>query len=332
MNSIVLDPYILAYPREIDDSTKFEEYVDRMLDIKKISEINNLQLLISKNTAEILFTENNYPSWDNLKKTLDEVGLSMFIQPRDIMSIIEGLLKLTEIEEFIEIEETLFEQLEYDSTILGGRNQTYTGEFERLLVLCLLNIKINDKRNHLLASVKDLSFEAKGRVIEIESSSNIFMALPDELSGEIITFSNLSNLFEVLDPVNLWSQSITKEDYVNSLNIYLYQRNGNVPDNVDWDFGDVFFDKARASGFLHEIPKIKMLLKSLADTILGENLPATHALRTDGGGNSPQVTRGGEDKAWRRDIDYEYHMHYWQARQKIEFASLGVHNDMRIPR
>jgi hypothetical protein len=40
----------------------------------------------------------------------------------------------------------------------------------------------------------------------------------------------------------------------------------------------------------------------------------------------------GSDKAQRRDIDYEFHLHYWEiANDVIELASVVHHNDFSIP-
>jgi hypothetical protein len=40
-----------------------------------------------------------------------------------------------------------------------------------------------------------------------------------------------------------------------------------------------------------------------------------------------------QDKAWRRDIDSKYRLHYWEcADGTIEFASVGAHNMFVIPR
>jgi hypothetical protein len=59
------------------------------------------------------------------------------------------------------------------------------------------------------------------------------------------------------------------------------------------------------------------------------NLGATHALRNDRGYDSPQFTRG-TDKAWRRDIDREYHLHYWETQNGYEFSDVVHHNDFNI--
>ena len=75
-------------------------------------------------------------------------------------------------------------------------------------------------------------------------------------------------------------------------------------------------------------PKI---LRSIVETVKGSNLPAVHALRTGTGGNDPQRMRG-SDKAQRRDIDREFHLHYWECGDgTIELASVVYHNDFTIP-
>jgi hypothetical protein len=58
----------------------------------------------------------------------------------------------------------------------------------------------------------------------------------------------------------------------------------------------------------------------------------THALRSSQGANSTQRERPSDNaKAWRRDIDRFYHLHYWKTSAKVELASVVVHDDFTIP-
>jgi hypothetical protein len=73
------------------------------------------------------------------------------------------------------------------------------------------------------------------------------------------------------------------------------------------------------------------LIRSILETIDHENLAATHWLRKGAGASDPQRMRG-KDAAWRRDVDYEYHLHYWECDAGyVEFARLVVHDDFSIP-
>ena len=73
------------------------------------------------------------------------------------------------------------------------------------------------------------------------------------------------------------------------------------------------------------------VLRAIVETLEHTSMADSHALRTGPGAEDPQRMRGG-DKAMRRDIDYEYHLHYWQfADGTVEIASVVVHNDFSIP-
>ena len=53
-------------------------------------------------------------------------------------------------------------------------------------------------------------------------------------------------------------------------------------------------------------------LRAAADAIDRQKMSAVHALRTGEGGDNPQRLRERDSaKAWRRDVDHEYHLHYW---------------------
>ena len=75
----------------------------------------------------------------------------------------------------------------------------------------------------------------------------------------------------------------------------------------------------------------KKILRSIVETVKGRNLTAVHALRTGVGGGNP-MRRRNADKAQRRDIDKEFHLHYWDLPDgNIELASVVYHNDFSIP-
>jgi hypothetical protein len=64
--------------------------------------------------------------------------------------------------------------------------------------------------------------------------------------------------------------------------------------------------------------------------ILGEATRDVHEIREGKSGSARQKKQGAYE-AWRRDIDYEYHLHYWKTANGPVFMSVVVHNDMSIP-
>ena len=74
------------------------------------------------------------------------------------------------------------------------------------------------------------------------------------------------------------------------------------------------------------------IVRACVDTVLSENMGATHQLRRGPGANEPHRVRTRDNAgAWRRDIDHEYHLHYWSTAAGPELATVVVHVDMSIP-
>ena len=94
-------------------------------------------------------------------------------------------------------------------------------------------------------------------------------------------------------------------------------------------FGETFL--ATADQTCQKLTHAKELLRAMSETLLKTKMRDVHALRTGSGPQAPQRKRG-RDKAWRRDIDHDLHLHYWErADGSIEFACVGHHNSMSIP-
>ena len=75
---------------------------------------------------------------------------------------------------------------------------------------------------------------------------------------------------------------------------------------------------------------MRRLFETVIEAIEGENLGQLHSLRTSNGGGSSQRKRD-NDKACRRDIDRQYHLHYWQcANDTVELADVVTHDNFAI--
>src|SRR5258708_1185251 len=107
----------------------------------------------------------------------------------------------------------------------------------------------------------------------------------------------------------------------------------------DWDdapairFGSRFVENAEQVCQANPDDLVPKLLRSIVETVEKLKMPAVHALRENPGGGAPQRERSADGAtAWRRDIDYEHHLHYWQCPDGVpELASMGPHNDFSIP-
>ncbi|OXL85846.1 hypothetical protein BCV73_24285 [Paenibacillus sp. SSG-1] len=342
MTNIYLDSYLLAYPSSKNESVTiedFEEYLENLLSWRELRDVNWSDILIPKNTPNILMQYNNYPHWDDLKISLSQTGLNQIYQPKDIIELVDNFLHLKTIEDAIGINDILFDNVatSVDENV-GQRPATYLHELNRVLMLISLNKYLfpSQNENYLITrNIGNSLVEVNGEIHDCEFvNEGLINSFPLTINGEIISCATLKDIILNIDPVNMWKNSRSIAGYIDALFIHVYQRmcfTGLDPENMpNWSFGKEFIETCREHGFLNNETKIRTLLRTCTDTILEVDLPATHALRTGSGGDNPQRKRG-EDKAWRRDVDYEYHLHYWQTGRGHELASVVVHNDMSIP-
>jgi hypothetical protein len=99
-----------------------------------------------------------------------------------------------------------------------------------------------------------------------------------------------------------------------------------------FDVGREFWESVVRHGFHTGEGRARRLLRACLETVMGLALGSTHELREGAAAAAPQVRRGPE-RGWRRDIDDDFHLHYWQqAGRRPEFAIVVPHNEFVIPR
>lgn len=81
------------------------------------------------------------------------------------------------------------------------------------------------------------------------------------------------------------------------------------------------------------VPGLKeRVFRACLDTIFMRRESRAHALRVSSGGGAAQRQREVDGwKAMRRDVDHEYHLHYWTGGSEVEFACVVPHNSFEIP-
>jgi hypothetical protein len=103
-------------------------------------------------------------------------------------------------------------------------------------------------------------------------------------------------------------------------------------DMPHYKIGDRFIKRIH---FLNPAPEIiGKLVTIMVETLLEVNLKKAHYLRKNKSGASPPKTRQKDGAlAWRRDIAYEHHLHYWKGDGgHVEFAWFSFpHDDFECP-
>lgn len=100
---------------------------------------------------------------------------------------------------------------------------------------------------------------------------------------------------------------------------------------ADWSFHPSFLSDLEVPALRNDPGVLRRVLRACAETLSDVNLSDAHHLRAGSGANAKQIERA-KAKAWRRDVDREWHLHYWLwGGGKIQFASVRGHSYMGIP-
>jgi hypothetical protein len=354
MFRVVLDTQVLAVPvigegdNPAHGKARFETYVQRLLDLELANQSGVATMLLSRKAEEILFDTASYPLWESLRRGLEHCGLADSYQAKDIVMVVDGFLKhLARIEDVLGIAEILIG--DFDTTPkehLGACPPEWSEARRELLLLTSLMFCVVGRSACGDFVVTDWARDefddigVSGRVLDWDLVSGMGacngFALPLDVNEEIVLCRSWRGVSLRILPINVWKHGTTLNEYEFAFRIFLIQyacRNHLALDErltLNWVFGKMFTVTAMQLGFVHEEGKVNRLLSAMADTVLSLNLSQTHHLRESAAATSSQQMRGTEG-AWRRNIDYEFHLHYWLTTKGPEFAAVVVHNSFDIP-
>jgi len=354
MYNLFIDPFLLAYPQITSDVNEFDNYINSLIawgeEINKIKETNLGIIFLSSKTFELLANINGYPDRSELEKIIIKLNLQNEIQAHDIFVLIDSLLRLPYIEDLLNINAILIDNIQFQpySYIEQRHENCYQVYYELIILIYLLcEFKKLETKHQIIITrcleVENIQILVKCEIVDCEffnTCDNVYNNFfPNDASVSLQCFANPNKLYEYFDPIDIWINAKGNEGLCKqSVSIFIEQLNRNLSNRYvldklsNWTFGNKFFQTAKNLGFIEDPIKIRMLLRSCSEIILKQNMTDTHWLRTGKGGNNPQKKRKKDNAgAWRRDIDREYHLHYWETGNTIEFASVVIHNDLKIP-
>lgn len=338
MLNLYLDPYVFSCPAPEDGLEEIERYIDNILLWQELRGVSWAMVYVTSQTYEVLAETNGYPLWADLQGAIELLSMN-HVQPQDVMDVVNGLLQKTpSIEEKLHIKEVLMNNVHSEpSEHLQRRLQIYIDHYHRILVFMCLNCHITEEREEnqyfITRHLSDINKSVKifGDVEDgefVDKHQNI--SFPLHVNKSFPACTKPEQLYSSLDPISLWMTVDSPESRVQALYIYVKQNEVRGLQIISWYFGSEFIKTAQELGFLREEKKSRMLFRAFAETIFGISLADTHAIRVGVGAEERQLVSGLR-KAWRRDIDHEYHLHYWEGPDGIEFAAVVVHSNISIP-
>lgn len=343
--SLTIDAGVLAVPRVDCAKDDAFRYVETLLHWSKLLQERWIAIYVSERASEALIDGKLFPLRNQLKEIFARHGIVEY-SVNDIATVAEKLLSLTpSFETHYQVVEVLSERLETSPDVIQLLAQdSLKSELARCITLIAVLRKHCSQplgsHSLVLREAPMQTIQIRAQIHDIEHSRADIPALPcppDFFEGDVLVCDDFNGLIECLDESVLLVDASNEFGIELAIRIALFKYAIAQGDAPDWDCVVVPTIGSRFRELCQQIcadqgasvpPKI---LRSIVETIKGQNLQAVHALRSGSGGNAPQTMRG-SDKAQRRDIDREFHLHYWDcADGTFELASVVYHNDFSIP-
>lgn len=342
--SVTVDASVLAAPSE-DEGTRDHilRYVEGLLDWQRLLDESWIPIHMGERAAEVLFKDDLFPSYPTLRDTFAINGIVEY-SPNDIVQVATSLLQLTPtFEKRFKLSDVLVSELTTDPDVVSEHECTNLGaELQRCLVFAALLEHCCEEpllRHTLVLKTRSEISETflSAELIELEHDREDITHIPSRLQGTVPVCRSFKGLMANVDEMSLWLVAAGEEEARKVIQVALYKARLERRLEPEWNqvpsftFGPRFLESCHRAVNSGSGQLVTKLLRALTRTLLNVDLQDVHALRETAGGNAPQRIRNG-DKAWRRDIDYQYHLHYWeQPEGTIEFASVGPHDDFSIP-
>lgn len=341
---VTIDAGVLAVPGVDCAKDDAFRYVDTLLDWSKTLDEPWVDIYMSERASESLFDDDLYPLRDQLRELFNEHGIVEY-DVNTVSKIANQLLTLTpSFETYYKVKDVLSENLETDPDVI--RLTTHDG-LQSDLARCITLIAVLRKHcsqplgghSLILRQAPKQVIQVKAQIHDLEHFRDDIPALPcppEFFEGEVLVCDDFRGLLECLDDSAILVGASDNLGVELAVRIALFKYAVAQGDPPDWagsilptigsDFRKLCQQCCASQG--DSLPP--KILRSIIETVKAKNLSAVHALRTGSGGNDPQRMRG-SDKAQRRDIDREFHLHYWECDDgTIELASVVHHNDFSI--
>lgn len=343
--SVTIDAGVLAAPHLTCSIGDAYQYVETLLDWSKLLDEPWVAIYMSEKASEVLSVDGLYPLREQLEELFNAHGIVEY-SVNDVVRIVNQLLNITpSFETYYRVKDVLSERLETDPDVI--RLTTHEG-LQSDLARCIILIAILRKHcsqplgghSLILREAPRQIIQVRAQIHYLEHERDDILALPyppEFFDGDVLVCDDFRGLVECLDETAILTSASDHFGIELAVRVRLFKYAIAQGEEPEWGesalptIGAKFHDTCQQCCANQGASLAGKILRSIIETIQGHNLSAVHALRTGVGGNAPQRMRG-SDKALRRDIDREFHLHYWYCGDgTIELASVVYHNDFSIP-
>ncbi len=342
---VTIDAGVLAIPAVEGSSDDTHRYVEALLNWAVLVGEAGISINMSELAREALCQDNLYPFRNQLQALFTAHGVIQYA-PNDVARLVERLFHTPSFEVGFAIQDALFDNFVTDPDILClCSDRRLVAHLERSLVLIAVLRKHCHDWVHehplILRSAPCRTVRVLAQIDYIEHTRTDLVlptGQPSHLEGDVVVCDDLSGLLRCFDEAALLLEATDELVLGTVIRLGVFKRRESSGLAPVWDdcpphrVGHEFL-----MSLLGKHPKkqlAKKLVRAIVETVEEIQMADTHVLRTGSGANDPQRVRSRDQaKAWRRDIDRDYHLHYWKCVDgSVEIASVSYpHDDLTIP-
>ncbi len=346
MLNATIDPRLFAPPFGTPTSTLVHHYVSTLLHWTSVQGSSHACVFVTRGTQGALILSNLYPLRPWLRNLLLQTGVVQY-DANTVARLAETLLeRSSELEHVTGVADLLIESLEMEPNIFSTEDsKELRAESEKAaVILAILRTCTSDPSSANFFLV--VNSEAPARVLSVrcrlplvEHSRSDLEGLPtppEFFHGGAVLGHTLNDCILALDEVKIWRTAACPQDSMTAIKVAICKSRNSRALAADWgalpnfQLNAGFFATAKTCGVTSNDSLAKSTLRSIVETIEDLKLADTHPIRCGIGPNEPDKTRGA-DRAMRRDIDDQFHLHYWQCPDGAkEIACVVPHNDLYI--
>jgi hypothetical protein len=294
---------------------------------------------------EAMFLDDMFPFPGKLAESFAAANI-VHLGAKDVADIIYPLLdRIAALPDLLGLADVLVSDVTYDPDLPSAAGEHVNRLWSRLLDFLAVAVSHGQLLSSpLLTTRARATFGSLGvggslEFVELSASS-------EEASGEVYcpcSYAARFKVFDLLEDVLLQidaGQLILNDQHVGAARLSIALRTFQLArtHNAASTWNDVppftlgpQFLSAMAALELQSQGLSEKLLRSCAEVLLGINPDKSHDIRRSESGGSPAIKMG-HSMARRRDLDREYHLHYWSPTVAgVQFASVGPHRITTIP-
>jgi hypothetical protein len=343
MLTIAIEPVVFAPPVGDATADSVREYVVALLHWKQVLDGKFARILACRATSEVLITCKRYPFRPRLREllritnvidydfnTIAVLADTLVGQAGDF----EGAMGVSDLltSEDTQITPDVFEGVTPD--ILRAESE------KCLVVLAILRTVSRDRSavSYALA----LKSEPRSPVVSVDARIDIIdhcrgdleglPLAPARFGGTAMVCHSFQSYLLALDELKLWKCAADNRDLEVAIRVAIYKSREARGTGASWTgiphfrINPRFHETVAMCGAFAADGLGRSALRSIVEAIDDLQMASVHSLNTGPGAEDPQQKRG-TDLAWRRDITYEHHLHYWQCANGLKELSCMVTHD-----